>query len=330
MKTQNFDFMLAKKAKEDVLKTLWTSDKWGAQEKFDGSRYSCMDGALISRRTSVVTNEKVDKTKNVPHILKEVAQIFGGLSGLIVDGEIVHGQGWGSSMSAMGSLPDRALAWQKENGFVKYKIFDIIEHKGVELWKLPYIERHGYLLKLTNDLEENNVSVPSLVFGEEKKMKLYAKIIRRGGEGVILKNLEAAYEFDRSKNWIKVKKVQTYEVVITGYDDAKEWYAEPGQYGADGKMYKDGRKTKFFLNDWIGAIKFGLYDSKKKEVVEVGQCSGVDEEIRKAVSENKKKYIGKVMEITAQERMPTGGFRHPQFLRFRDDKDAKDCKEWLS
>jgi ATP-dependent DNA ligase len=167
------------------------------------------------------------------------------------------------------------------------------------------------------------VSIPILSIGEDKKRKLHVDVVTRGGEGVILKDLNAPYEFDRSKAWIKIKGVETYDVVIVGYEDAKQWYAEPGEVGKDGVLYKDGRTTRFFDNGWIGAIKFGLY--KDGELIEVGQCSGLIDDLREEISKNKKKFIGRVIEVKCQQRMPTGGFRHCNFFRFREDKNAKDC-----
>jgi ATP-dependent DNA ligase len=49
------------------------------------------------------------------------------------------------------------------------------------------------------------------------------------------------------------------------------------------------------------------------------------EPIRKEISENKKKYIGTVVEINGFEIFKSGSTRHPSFNRFRDDKDSKDC-----
>lgn len=326
-------FMLARRAKDEQLEELWASEEWGAQEKYDGSRYALNEGSLISRHTSVKTGQAVDKTANVPHLVEQLKLILGSTKGNVVDGEIVHSNGWGSSQSAMGSLPDRALEWQQENGFVKYKVFDIILLKGKEVWKYPYKDRHEILQEALDvkhlHLENKYIYVPKLVTKEKLKRELYAKILERGGEGVILKKMDSPYEFDRSKAWIKIKRVDTYDVVVCGYSDAKEWYAEPGTTGHDGILYKDGRKTKFFEKGLIGAIKFGLYDKKTGKVVEVGQCSGMDDETREEISKNKDKCIGRVMEMMANERMPTGGFRHPRFLRWREDKAKEQCLEWL-
>jgi bifunctional non-homologous end joining protein LigD len=325
-KKTEFDFMLASNAKREVLVDMWKSRDWGAQEKFDGRRFAFIDGEFISRHTSVKTDEKVVRTGNVPHLVKAVKSILGvDAKGLILDGEIVHSKGFGSCGSAMGSGVENSLEWQEKNGWVKYVIFDMLDRDNPT--NAVYKRRHE-ILSGTFKNKSEHIIVPELVVDVEEKKGLFEKIVKRGGEGVILKKLDSPYEFKRSKHWVKVKKVDTYDVVIMGYEEANEWYAEPGEKGADGVLYKEGRKTKYFEKGWIGAVIYGLWNKEKGKLVEVGKCSGLSDEERKLISDNRKKYIGTVIEIKANERMPTGGFRHPNFVRFRDDKSAKQCLEW--
>jgi len=61
-------------------------------------------------------------------------------------------------------------------------------------------------------------------------------------------------------------------------------------------------------------------------VLEVGECSGFDEETRKMFSEDPKSWIGKVIEVKANEIFKdTGKLRHPRFLRIREDKAPTEC-----
>lgn len=323
-----FEFMLAKKQKKQAkLDQLWKSEEWVAQEKFDGTRFALLNGGFKSRRVSVKTNELVDRTGNVPHLVRELTGVLGTLDGTILDGEVVHPRGFGNCRSAMGSGVERAIQWQKKNGKVVYKIFDVVMLKGRKTWKLPYSERHSILRELIDNNQSDYLKIPRLYRGEKDKREIYAKIIERGGEGIILKDLNAIYEFGRSRSWIKVKKTETYDVIITGYEEANRWYAEPGETGADGKLYPDGRETKFYKKGWIGAIKFSWY--KDGELVEAGQCSGVSDEVREEISNSRKAFLGKVIEVTCQEHLKTGGLRHPQFLRFRDDKNPRECVDDL-
>lgn len=110
--------------------------------------------------------------------------------------------------------------------------------------------------------------------------------------------------------------------------------------------------TSLWYHHQIGAIKYGQYvphdkwvalgkpkahgyftetDQDGNEVryylVEMGQCSGMDSEFRQAISENRDYYLGKVIEVKANGRFEdTGKLRHPQFMRFREDKNVEDCR----
>ena len=111
------------------------------------------------------------------------------------------------------------------------------------------------------------------------------------------------------------QKSATWDVVITGFKEAKE---------ITKKVSGEESTSKFFEKNWIGAISFGqFYDGK---MIEFGYCSGMDDSLREKISNNKESYIGKVIEVGAQERLNgTGRFRHPRFLRFRPDKNAEQC-----
>lgn len=121
-------------------------------------------------------------------------------------------------------------------------------------------------------------------------------------------------------------------------------------------LLKQGYKplTKYYYNNWVGNMVFGvvitqsevdaLPKSKKfnihdisimespcndyalYQVLEVGECSGFDEDMREKLSDNTDSYIGKVIEVKCNEVFKdTGKLRHPRFLRFRDDKGAEEC-----
>jgi ATP-dependent DNA ligase len=53
--------------------------------------------------------------------------------------------------------------------------------------------------------------------------------------------------------------------------------------------------------------------------VQVG--SGLSDEIRSEIWDNKEKYIGRTIEIRYQEITPDGSLRFPTFVCFRNDRD---------
>lgn len=108
--------------------------------------------------------------------------------------------------------------------------------------------------------------------------------------------------------------------------------------------------SKFYAKGWVGNIRFGVIITPEEEaklpknkkfnierwnifrgqknvsVLEVGECSGFDEETREYLTDHQKELIGAVIEVKANEIFSdTGKLRHPRFLRFREDKSPFEC-----
>lgn len=275
------------------------------------------ENLFTSRHISKKTGEFVEKSDNIPHLRDLFVRngIDINLEGCVFDGEIVAPDNAHSKSmdvtKVMGSLPTRAIEVQRETGWLNYWVFDIILDKnGKDVRHLPYKERRSLLVEYLGEISDPKNHLNIIPVETKDKKGFYQQIIEAGGEGVILKDINAPY----GKNWAKVKKFATWDVVITGFKDPKE---------ITKKVSGEESPSKFFENDWIGAISFGQFFNGK--LIEFGYCSGMDDDLRERISNNKEFYIGKVIEIGAQERLVSGRFRHPRFLRFRLDKNAEDC-----
>jgi ATP-dependent DNA ligase len=303
---------------ETGYQSLWKDEKFinerfGVEKKDDGSRYTLLidkETKLLSRRVSVVTKKYVDKTENCPHLTK--VKWPKELWGTQLDGELVHPKSEGSHMTTtiMGALPEKAIALQKEHGYLKYRLFDSPQVCGEDISKLSDRKRREKLLEIIPKLQKyiKGEVIPRSPATEAKSM--YEFIVGRGGEGVMLKDLDAPY----GRGWYKVKKVKTWDVVIMGYEDPKETSEKTDGSVSETRLHKKG---------WIGAIIFGFYVNG--ELKKFGTCGGIPDAVLEELSKNKKKNIGRAIEIKAQERTKKGKFRHPRFVRFRDDKDATQC-----
>jgi ATP-dependent DNA ligase len=219
-------------------------------------------------------------------------------------------------------------------------IFDVLMINGRSEMNTTLEHRIAALHEILGYMNIPHLVEVPYVYGTEAKYILLQNVMERGGEGIMLKNLDAIYEQDarHENNWYKVKKHDTWDVIIMGYTGSEKFYTGKeldswgfwirtsddvrlqGNYsGQDGYL----PVTKFYYYNWIGAIRFGMF--RNGELIELGQTSGISEQIRMTLTIYGEKYIGTVMEIEAMEQLPSGAFRHPRFIRFRDDKRPMEC-----
>lgn len=345
-------------ADEKRLPSLWTNKDWIAERKYDGARYLIrkeMDGSVnvTSRQESKKTGRPVDKTQNVPHLVEMMKNVP---NGTILDGEIITSLYCTSSevTGIMGCDADKAITRQKKRGFVKFVAYDILYVDGQSVMDEPWHYRRTQLEKIVEyyiGVENNNIVLSMYVSCDRHDVKrLYEDIVESGGEGIMLKNRNGKYICGKkpANNWVKVKRWITADVIITGYKPAirqytgKELQAWEWWEANDGSIFKtDGKKsadmwaeniglkvepvTKYYAMSWIGSIIFSQYDSKGN-LLEVGSCSGMDEEIREFISTHQEECLGRIIEVKAMERIKkTMALRHPEFYRWREDKSPEQC-----
>lgn len=306
---------------------------WIAQEKVDGSRYMMFINEdcnrFSSRQKSRLTGIPVEKTENVPHLAKLAMPE---LKGTVLDGEIQHDD-FSQTVSIMGSLPELAIKKQEEMGFIKYKVFDIVRHKGVDVSMLGYEKRIELANQVVAEIKAKYGTDYIMVLPTHttNKMDLFHDIVSRGGEGLVLKHKNSPYVVSdnnpsRSKMQVKLKKYITDDVVIMGATEPTRLY---DGIDANWSIFEgNDRVTRAWHNGWIGAIKFGKYIDG--HLVELGQTSGIDDSTKELLSDGnhgiKSIYIGTTMEIGAMEQIKkTGAYRHPRFLRLRPEKNATEC-----
>lgn len=123
------------------------------------------------------------------------------------------------------------------------------------------------------------------------KEALAESALRAGYEGWVLKN--GHYD-----EWYKVKRVQTVDCVVTGFVDGE------GKYLGN-----------------TGAIRASVW--RDGELVEIARVSGMSDDVRDMIDE--RADLGRVVEVAYQELGSRGRLRHPRFVRWRNDKPAKEC-----
>lgn len=278
-----------------------------AEEKLDGSRYVLYLGGcpyerrksghtLLSRRGSVSDGKLVDKTDNVPHITK---LDYEGLEGTVLDGEIMSSD-FLNTNSIMNSGASEAVRKQKEHGNLKYYLFDVMFFRGKDVRNMPLKDRRKILEAVVKRMDNEFIEViPWITEGIEEEFK---RIVKKGGEGLIIKDVRMSY----GQSWSKYKKSFDISCVISG------WKEGTGKY-----------------KGMIGSVALSVYQNGK--LTEVGFASGFDDALRIEMSKDFERFKGRVVDIWAQEiqkidaKNPAGRLRHPTFYRLRDDMNAEDC-----
>lgn len=285
---------------ESHLIQLLQDDNYIAQIKLDGMRavvHVTENGLRIFSRSSGVGDptRPLEKTSSLPHLAKlKLPELVG----TVLDCEIlIPGK---DSAELAGTVHRKELS--QDNTKVMLFVFDCLQRNGISLRGKTLRHRLSELLSISHKLQSEFITILPFATTTAQKRKLYDKVQANGGEGIMLKNLNATYlEGGRpTNNWYKAKKCASYDCVITGFSLGK------GKY-----------------NTQIGAVKFGQYMNGK--LTELGQASGMNDEERLLMSRFQDQYIGKVVTIKGMERLKSGAIRHPQYVGLRKDKQPKDC-----
>ena len=287
--------------KDDAqLNRLLNDSAFVAQEKLDGMRaiiHITKDGLRIFSRSAGVADPSrpLEKSSALPHL---AAIKLPGLNGTILDSEILLP---GEDSATLSGMVHRKSG-NGQNHLVKIFVFDILRYRCSDLMSKVYDDRLTVLDEVKMQLSSPHIIVLPVADTSKSKRALYQSVLKSGGEGILLKRLDAYYypASRPSNNWYKAKRSASFDCVVMGFTKGK------GKY-----------------NTRIGAVKFGQFVNGK--LVELGQASGMIDAIRADMSANPDSWIGKVITIKGMERLKSGAIRHPQFDKIRFDKNPGDC-----
>jgi len=313
---------LPEKEREEALR----SDRFAAGEKYNGIRgilHICPEGNRFTSRNrcanTYLLNELAD---NVPHLKSLDLREF---EGSIFDGELylpsefVKLDAFASALEATTALlhcsPEKAREFQEPTGQrIHYHIFDVIRAEGKDLRLVSFKDRLKYLNEFRGYIKSSErnqfIEFEDLIFKD--KERYFEEIIKAGGEGIVLKDLEAPYiPGARSQSWLKLKRSNTVDALIIGYDRGKEWE-------------KKGL---------IGSVELGVFD-ENGDLRSIGRVSSLSLQKRIDMTEMvegiptlKKEYLGTVVECRFQELNKNLRGRHLQILSFREGQNAKPISE---
>ena len=214
---------------------------------------------------------------------------------------------------------------------IKFHVFECCSNK---ISKTSFIKRHALINKLLGNEKDLVTIVKQMeVNSKEEVTQLFKTALDNGYEGLILRDPKSPYKFGRStlreEYMLKIKPFRTFDSYIIGVEERMENLNESfcNELG-----HSEKRNTVDAKGHTGIAAKFIVkYGDKEVKPTITGT-----EEFRREMWENRKSYIGRMIEykgmVVGSKHVP----RHPVFLRFRDDRPIKkpivknaDLSKWM-
>ena len=282
--------------------------EWAFEIKWDGYRAIAdlrNDSIRLYSRNGLDFSQKFKKVANALKLQEHE---------MILDGEIVAYDDKGKPnfqwLQRIGDNPDLALI---------YQVFDLIWLNGHSTEELTYLERKELLKEalVQNDI----VQFHDHIIKDGKDFYQVANDL--GLEGIIAKKTDSTYkEGVRSSEWLKIKINQTDEAIICGFTEPK---GSRNKFGSLilGK-YLDGEMV------FCGHTGTGFNDKMLSELHQLMKPLIIEKSVFKITPKTNAKATWVKPELVAEIKFTevTKDFiyRHPVFLRLRDDVKPKDVE----
>jgi ATP-dependent DNA ligase len=196
-------------AQDNPYKEPFKEPNYVLQEKFDGTRILAINDG---KRWHMITRSWKNEVGNkFPEIIKDLNKINS--KDVILDAELTFFKGGKSEFLTVLAKPET-----KKGYIAKLLVFDIIRYNG-NITQLPLMKRLEILKKILP--KSSYVELVKTITTPISFQKVYNDIIKKQGEGVIMKKKDSKYVFDTRKNWVKIKKIYTEDVVVVGITEGE-------------------------------------------------------------------------------------------------------------
>jgi DNA ligase-1 len=271
-------------------------DKYAAMHKYDGCH-------AIVKLTGPQTFEIVSRTgevvRSMDHVGRFLLQRF---QTLLFRGQqiAVLGEAW-----ARGTAQRIASGWFRKHDaqtLLQFAAFDSLPLADFEagVCEVPFQTRYAGMLSHLRGFTESDTVFPCPMFmpGTYGPPTALAAMLQSFGasrafDGAILADLDAGWKAGAGSDGakIKVKPRPTFDLLIVGFIEGKGKYA--GTLGAVQLKFNDGTLV---------------------------EASGGTDDERAEMWANQSKYLNKIGEVSALERLPSGELREGVFKGVRFDK----------
>jgi bifunctional non-homologous end joining protein LigD len=271
---------------------------WAMEPKLDGVR------VIITRhrgKLTLTSRSGKSYTEKLPALVERLYEVLPPQT--VLDAELGYPVGvddmplldFNKTMRVLGSGPAVAIQKQAANdGEIIPILFDVLYWNSENLMEQPLWDRRRLL-----DTNTFGTGLDTTPYAAGFDESLYDQYVAVGGEGVMLKNPEGRYHPGKrpSQVWVKLKKWDTDDAWCTGK-------VLPGKGKYEGK---------------VGAVYFETAGG------DTGKCSGMDDLIRDVMTTMwaTDQLKGRAFEVKwfGKVGADQGGLRHPNFVRWRPDRD---------
>ena len=299
-----FSFMRLRKATgiKDPPKGLRPRDIL-VQQKYDGFKVFAVRDA---KGTRLYTRRGTAVTARVPSVVAHLDRAL--RPGQAVLGEMTYQIGGQQNLQDIqrvlgSSAPGAIEKTQAMGGRIVFYVYDILEDGGVDLRGEPLRDRMAALRRLA--LGGSGLVRQAKNYSWAARKRAIEESVKGGGEGIVIKSLSAPYRHrpkDEAEPWGDVWKYKapgvaahTEDVILRSYTKGKE------------------------------KLIFAAYVYRQQKQVMVGKLSGLDKATERKVKAMLDKGKSVVAEVSYQERLPSGKFRHMGWIRLRPDKPARSA-----
>jgi len=308
--------MLAETREQPFSKTGWVFEL-----KLDGYR---VRAAREHGEARILSRNGNDLTALFPEIARAVAALP--FHDVVLDGELVVPDETGRpSFQRLQNRAKQSRALDIRRAAVAtpavFYAFDLPAFEGFDLRGLPLVRRKEILQRLL----PRAGPLKFLEHFETKGEELYERVVQMGLEGIMAKKADSTYRSGRSANWLKIKADKTGEFVVVGYSAPK---GSRGGFGALHLAAYDGGEHGRLV--YAGRAGSGFTAKELKDVAAQLETLRVPKPPADGPVPTGKDHTWVrpklVAEVRYKEWTEEGLLRHPVFVRFRDDKDPKDCE----
>lgn len=222
---------------------------WGHEVKFDGYRLQLR---VEDGKAQLRTRKGLDWTDRFSAIAERASK----LPNCLIDGEAV-------ALDAQGA-PDfaalqAALSEGKSDRLVFFA-FDLLFASGEDLRPLPLRERKARLKDMLDTLPGRHPTIRYVDHFETSGDAVLDSACRMNLEGIVSKELDAAYRGGRSGSWVKAKCRAGHEVVIGG------WTSEGQRLRSLlAGVYRDEGKARKLV--YVGRVGTGFGEAVMRKLV---------------------------------------------------------------